>query len=131
VTKPARGIGQRGSNSMQTVQPDRPARRVGQSRAVLALLVRAKILVRPPVALLERLPLPLTGAALRPTIALLLLAALTKTALVAPWRAVVGMTMVPRRAAATRRTVATTRTIGVRRFHCPGYRPRDGGCPWG
>jgi hypothetical protein len=59
------------------------------------------------------------------------LAALTEAALVTPRLAVVGVTLVTRRATATRRTVAAaTWAVGTGRFHCPGYRPHNGGCPW-
>jgi hypothetical protein len=79
---------------------------------VVALMVWAKRLIRTTVALLERLGLPLTMAALRATVALLLLAALAKGALLTPRLAVVGMAVMARGATATGRPVpATTRAV--------------------
>ena len=79
---------------------------------MVALLVWPKRLIRAAVALLERLGLPLGVAALRATVALLLLAPLAKGTLLTPRLAVVRMAVVARGATATRRPVpATTRAV--------------------
>ncbi len=79
---------------------------------MVALMVWAKRLIRATVALLERLGLPLAMAALRATVALLLLAALAKGALLTPRLAIVRMAVLARGATAAGRTVpATTRAV--------------------
>jgi hypothetical protein len=75
---------------------------------VVALMVGAKRLIRATVALLERLGLPLAVAALRATVARLLLAALAKGTLLTPRLAVVRMAVMARGATATGRPVPAT-----------------------
>ncbi len=80
------------------------------------------------VPVLERLP----RVALRPTVPLL--APLTSAGLIAAWLPIIRMAVVTRRTAVTaaaRWPVAAAGAVGMRRFHCAGYRPRDSGCPWG
>jgi hypothetical protein len=55
------------------------------------------------------------------------LAALAMTLLVASFLAVAGVAVVPGRPARSRRSPATAMAVGMRRFHCEGYSPRDGG----
>jgi len=75
---------------------------------VVALMIRAKKLIWAAIALLERLALSLAVAALRATVALLLLAALAKGTLLTPRLAVVRMAVMARGATATGRPVPAT-----------------------
>jgi hypothetical protein len=87
---------------------------------------------RPIVPVLERLALVALGVALGPTIPLL--GTLTTTRLFTPGLPVIRVTVLPWRAAVTAaagRPIAAAGSVGMRRFHWPGYRPQDSGCPWG